>query len=436
MKESRRALVLLVVLCGVPRLLLWLARDPIVAPDTHGYERFARQIWNWDLTGYDGWRTPLYPVFMVLGGINFRTIAFLQAVTGVAIAVLLFRTALKDIQNARWALLVAATGALALNQLSFEIAILSESLAAFFLVLSMAQFARVYFTPRRSRAAFFGLGCIVTLAIMTRPALIVLAPLYLVALCLSALGDADGFAEKLARVSIYTATAFLPILCWSWFNYVTLGYFGPTTMTGIHLTNHSGAFIELAPEEYSDVRDIYLEFRGPRIRATGSHTVTIWDAQKVMQERLGLTYAQLSKRLTAMSVRLFVAHPLLYARGVTEAAADFWRVPNPCPLTEDPFWSRLLKGFWLVQRVALFLANLAFFFLAGRCTYRLASGKSPRELGLELWIVVIVLGGCIGQALTEYGDNARYALPFQCLVVYAVLVALGRRSRVQSFALR
>src|SRR4030067_1779358 len=54
---------------GLERLLLWLFYEPIAYGDTPSYLRLAGQISGLRFSGYDGTRTPGYPVFLaILGG--------------------------------------------------------------------------------------------------------------------------------------------------------------------------------------------------------------------------------------------------------------------------------------------------------------------------------------------------------------------------------
>ena len=63
--------------------------------------------------------------------------------------------------------------------------------------------------------------------------------------------------------------------------------FSLTTMTGYHLVQHTGYYFEDVPDEYAEIRDIYLDFRDARIEERGSQGNTIWDAIPVIMEATG-----------------------------------------------------------------------------------------------------------------------------------------------------
>lgn len=416
-----RFLSRLVTVGLIVRALLGFVYQPVVAPDTHGYVRLAQQIYTWDYTGYDGRRTPVYPLFLLAGALNEKAVWCLQALLGVAISVLLYLIAFEDKRQSGWALLVGLSHMVALNQLFYEPVLVTETLATFFVVASIFLFTRSLAGGGARVFNFFAPGVITALAALTRPLLLILAPVYFVALLLTLPPGRGRRAPSLA----FAVPVLLAVGTWSLVNYVSLGYFGPTTLTGYNLTQHSGAFIELAPDEYGEIRDLYLKYREPRRRATGSHSMTIWDASREMQEQTGLSYAELSKRLTKLSLTLFLHYPGHYLKSVATAAVDFWRVMNPWQLDAlNPWTAAVLQLIWKIERIILILFNGGFLLVAAQRVVRAWRRRDVRAPSLESVMIAIVVSGCIAQALTEYGENARYAIPFQPLVVYVVLSAL------------
>jgi hypothetical protein len=68
--------------------------------------------------------------------------------------------------------------------------------------------------------------------------------------------------------------------------YVEAGYFGLTAPGGYSLTNHSGVFMELAPDRYAPIRDLYLHYR----TTLDNHTGTIWKAYPDIFESTAYSY--------------------------------------------------------------------------------------------------------------------------------------------------
>jgi len=204
---------------------------------------------------------------------------------------MMFRVAWYRTRSVAISFIVGILSSLALSELLYEQIIYSETLCTFFVVLSMLAFVRIDAGSRlaieelcaaRNRGGARGHDA---------PAVSVLGPLY--------------FCFMLARGRMRSALALVlaPTLVlaigWSAFNRHAIGYFGVTTTTGFNLSNHSGAFMELAPPQYSPIADIYLRYRAWQIPRMGSQTMTIWYAEDEIKRTTGLSTAQLSKQTHA-----------------------------------------------------------------------------------------------------------------------------------------
>jgi hypothetical protein len=218
------------------------------------------------------------------------------------------------------------------------------------------------------------------------------------------------------------------VLGWSTVNWFTTNYFGPTTMTGYYLMNHTGNFIQYAPQEYATVRDIYLKHRAEQIAATGNQSMTIWRSFNNLQHTMRLSYAGLSELLTRLSLILIVQHPFLYLQSVSVAWVDFWKVANYW----DPKLVRVralvpwLGWIWEIERYLIVGLNVLFLELGTYWVFRwIRKQLTPEETPL-LWIWILVLLGSVFQALLERGDNARYAVSSEVIILWTVLVTLGR----------
>jgi len=404
--------------------------EPVSDTDTTGYVRLARSIQARDFGNNDGRRTPVYPLFLLLGGLNSRVIWALQGALGILTSWMLFVVVRQRTHSTAWAFLAGLLPSLALNQVFFEAYLLTETLATFLVVLSVLLFAAL--TRGRGSQAFLSccLGTVVALTALTRPLFLFLAPLYL--LCLPRWWDRRvPWPIRRRQAVSYLAPLLVLIVAWSAFNKWTVGYFGITTLTGYNLTQHSGAFIELAPERYARIRDVYLAFRQQRIAQTGSQSMTIWQAQTPLQEATGLSFAALSQELTRMSLELFARHPLLYCASVGRAAARFWTVTNYWQLDKIRNRSLVaaLRVAWYAEQAMLRAANAVFLLVSLQCLARLFSTRGTGAASsVDVAVAAIVLLGCALQALVEYGENARYAIPFQPLIFYTVVVWLWTRT--------
>ena len=335
-------------------------------------------------------------------------------------------------RNRRRAATIAAfVHALALNQLFLEASLLSETLATFLLTLSF------YLVQRASEkhwafGTLAGAGGVAAFAALTRP-VSALAGVVLAAWTMIA---ARG--RRLAATGAFLICFSVPVLAWCAFNQAMIGQFGMSTLIGLTLTNHSGAFIERAPDEYATLRDIYLAYREKHIAASGTHRMTIFEARQEMKERTGFTDAQLSRELSRMSVKLFKAYPLDYLRSVAEAWAAFWTVPIPVmdDLLRSPGAALRIGLLSRIQTCVFRIGYVAFLLLSVPTLWIALWRKKATDAGWNCaaTIVILVLGMSVAQALLEFGGNGRYAIPTQSLAMAAVIIAstklLGARDRL------
>jgi hypothetical protein len=429
------ALIAVSILVRIVLVLNFRAR---ASYDTQSYIDAAKAIATMDFSDYDGRRTPVYPVLLILCGMDFDNVRLVQALLGIAIAAMLFSIAWYRSRNALTAFIVGLLSSLALMELFYEQIIYSETFCTFWIVLSVLAYARIELGRSTSAWDYALMGLAAALAGMTRPMFLYLGPLY------AALMIVRGRRVELrklrdVRLMLVLAPTLLLALGWSAFNLHTIGYFGVTITTGFNLSNHSGGFMELAPPRYSKIADIYLRYRGWQIQQMGSHTMTIWLAEAEIERRLGFSPAQLSKQLTRMSLEMFVQHPLLYLESVARAWARFWGIGfyEFVGAYKEAAGGPFAYGLLLAMGTWQLAINAAFLAIAGFSLTRWLRRRASFDF--DLGVIAIVLAGSVVQALMEYGENVRYLAPLAPLTIYVVVTfawwavkSAGSKSGIQS----
>jgi hypothetical protein len=231
--------------------------------------------------------------------------------------------------------------------------------------------------------------------------------------------------ERIARAIAFGIGPVLILGGWLNWMRATYGMTSPTSMTGYHLVQHTGEYFEYLPDEVAPIRDTYLKYRDARIAERGVQTNAIWDAIPEMTEASGLNFFSLSAELQRLSLRLIAQHPGLYLANVIEGWLDFWKAPV--------YWDResvaagwvgsLIAG-WAVIGRGLTLAANAVFLLAS--AVGVVSMRWRRRLGIDR--VAWVAGGLVWlssivQTLVDHGDNPRFLVPLQAVVVLLVVRA-------------
>jgi hypothetical protein len=420
-----KAMILLGVVCLILRAPLLLAYEPNAYPDTLTYLAVAKYIQRFNFEGYLGDRPPGYPVFLLLGGMNYHIIWWMQSILGICISLLLFSIAYSYTKNRWLSFVVGLSYSICINLLLFEANILAETLTTFLLILSLWLLIRILDRPSESSATryYLGIGIVVGVVSLTRAQMLFLIPAYFLFFLYYHWRTKTTFSVGLKNFSLYTIPVLVMVFGWILFNQFTVGYFGITSIMGFGLTNFSGSIIEQAPDEYAPLRDIYLKYRAQQIEKTGSYVATIARALPEMQATTGLSYSEISKEMARMSIDVLAANPGVYFKTVSQAWESFW-LPAMTWMDLGNLHSPELRLAIRYIRIAeqWLLEHLNTFFLVLSVWYFILVMRGLLRPGFHFFVIAIILLASVSQALVEYGENSRYALPFQPLILYIIIL--------------
>ena len=467
----------------IERIGLWFAYAPASFGDTPSYFRLAAALSDAGLSAYDASRVPGYPGLIALLGQDPKLVWLVQMALGWGISMLLFWLGRATTGRAAVGLLSGMLYNLIPGLVLFEANLLSETPTAFLVILSLTlwavlergapQNAATGGSATADRATDRGrsgnrdaddgagddrtagkrdpgdgagddltvgersgaglaqdrelvlaglLGVTSALAGTVRPLFFVL-PVWLFFFVLSMPGSVR--THRMARAIAFGIGPVL--ILGGWLNWVnsTYGMFSPTTMTGYHLVQHTGEYFEYLPDEVAPIRDTYLKYRDERIAERGVQTNAIWDAIPEMSEASGLSFFGLSAELQRLSLRLIAQHPGLYLANVVQGWIDFWKAPVYWDRAglESAWLGSLFAGWAVLGRGLSLVANAAF--LIGSAAAAL-SGKLRSRLGVDRF--ALVAGGLIWlssvvQTLVDHGDNPRFLVPLQAVVILLVVRA-------------
>jgi hypothetical protein len=422
---SRHALLVLLLAGVVIRAGLWLTYEPISHPDTATYFTVAGQMTSRDFAGFEGRRTPGYPSLIALAGLDPGRVFVLQLVFGLAISALLFHLTLDATDRPAFALAVGMSYNLNLAQLFFEANLLSETLSTLVVTGALTLLILIQGRIRERRSvtgALVLLGLLGGWATLVRPQFVFLPPLLA---ALVAFGSAPGLRLATSRATLVVVPGLALVLGWCAFNYARTGYFTLTTQLGIGLMAHSLPMLDSAPPRYALIRDVYIRYRDAEIAKSGRHYLAVWAAVPELQRVTGLSLPRLSDELRRLSVDRFVRHPVWYGTSVLNATVDFWLAPNYWRLERlHPRSAAVaLRWLWRVEHALIRAANATF--LLGTLA-AMASATFRRRIGWDVTLgatSAIALAACVVAALSFRGENARYAIPVQPLIIAAVMIA-------------
>jgi hypothetical protein len=403
----------------IERIILFAFYPPVSYNDSSSYRSLANAIQaGW--VGYDGTRTPGYPMFLALVGPD-QAVYLVQQILGLLVTSIFFFLGWKSTGRLAIGALAAQLHTLNLGQLFFEANLLTETLATFWLMCALLGAFVWYLRPAPGRRGILLAGAIgisSALAALTRP-LYIFLPVWL-ALCL-----AVSIQNRRLRFNWTPLLGILipaVIILGTWVNYINRNYhmMALTTMTGFHLVQHTGYYFEFVPDKYAALRDTFIRYRDARIAETGTAGNTIFAAIPEMMRVSGLSFYDLSRTLTRISIDLIFHHPDLYLKRAAKGWWYFWR--TPFYWSPEQVQATILRPPLIlladVERVVLFACNLLFLATSMGSLFvrrlRRLWGLTPFMylVATIIWITSVV------QTLLDHGDNPRFLVPMQSWVVF------------------
>jgi len=422
-KENKNLIKWLGIVLAVAILLrvtLFLTYPAVSYSDTPSYRRSAEAVLG-GFQFYDGTRTPGYPAFIAFIGPD-RAVYGVQLLLGMLVTMGWFGIGWKATGKPFFGAVAALAHTLNPGQFFFEANLLTETLATFWLMLSLLGAFLWLDNPKyRSLWLALGIGLSGALATLTRP-LFIFVPLWLV------LFLAFSFEGKKWRFNWQPVVGvLLPaiLLVGGWMLWIRSNYqvFSLTTMTGYHLVQHTGYYFEAVPDEHAELRDIYLTYRQARMDTHGTQGNTIWDAIPAMQEATGMHFYELSRTLQSISIQLILNHPWEYLSRVVRGWWLFWRAPVywDQAAISSPGLASAIRSIILSARGLLFVMNLVFIFTS---IAALVSSKLRISWRINAfhWLVAgAIWATSILSSVLDHGDNPRFLVPMQSWVVFWVL---------------
>lgn len=430
-KTVGTAIFLIILLTVLVRLPAWMCYQPVLFVDSPGYLDYAASLGLGDFSQHDGFRVPGYSIFLLMCGRQPGWIWMAQTVLGILSAGLCYAVA--RLLGCSWGMglvsgILYATG---LQFIVLEAAILSETLSLFFL-LAICWVALIYVHDPSNRGVSWLVGLLAGGLALVRPQFVFLGGWLGLMLGIFSWRIFRSFPRMAGvLVRIWGPWAAL-LVFWSTVNAVLVGSFTLSTTTGYSLLNHSGRFIEFAAAEDAEIRDFYLHYRNERmtaVEATGGNVSFLAVPLEEFRRAKGMTYAEFSTYLSKMSSRLFIRHPLLYLHSVAEAWLRFWRIPL---IWQAENWQgkglNVVKVFWMPEKLVWLTMCVLFIILTPRLLPWFFSAQ-PERFSIVLLLSVIWATSVL-QALTNFGENARYAIPVLPLVPLVLMAYASQRHAV------
>ncbi len=387
--------------------------------DTESYLDLAELLSRLNLSGYQGYRSPGYPLLLLFNSLPITVI--LQFIFGITTIVVAYKNMLLLKFNADKAFFTALFLSSLLNLVFYELAIITESLT----LLLITVIVHIYLKNvdyNLSKKTIIYLNILFAFLILIKPFYFFLPFIFYGFSVLK-----DYSFKNIFNRSLFTLIG--PIICffgWSYVNKINTGYFVPTTYYGVNLFQNCVYFAEKSPEKYHEIRDIYIKHRDLAIRNNKDVSMSVWDAYGDLIATSNHSFVDLSYKLNEFSKETIKQNPLDYIRQVLLFSwMDFWQT--------SIFWEK--EGFkapyayagirfvWYIQSAILVYFKIAFVLLFPIQLYRFGVTK---KMTPEFVLSSLIMVTSLAQAIVAYGTNSRYSYPFEFLMIILVISFISR----------
>ncbi|MGO8817959.1 MAG: hypothetical protein ACLQVG_25220 [Terriglobia bacterium] len=425
-QDKLRRYALALVLMGAVGRILWIV---LPHPSSTGpmigefYIEEAQAILRLDFHDLGG-RVPVYPLFIAMCGVNLRVLWAAQSILGIAASLMIFDMAFRRTCHALFSFLVGLVCSLLPRLLIFERAVMTEALTSFLLVTSFWLISR-YGGARDGNVRYpLALGTIVALAGLTRPLMMSLAPVYYCFLVPLWPPTRILRPAGLKRTLAFASPAVLLIMGWCGYNYFKSGYFTPTTWAGQHLMNQVDPYMDLAPDRFAVLRDVWLQSRRKLLPPSDFDSGDVDDvmfegALPEMKRRTGESNTQVLHEYASLALYMEIHFPLHSLRRAEQSWIRFWGQ------SEEGDWpkgGKIRLGETLLTMVNFLTREIKATFLilallSIPCA--LLSRKAFTRIEHHVFAVALWVSACAG--FMEFGEDSRYSIPFYMLIFYTVL---------------
>ena len=400
-----------------------------IYPDSSGYIYLGERLTTLSLDGYEGQRTPGYPLLLALSSNNMIITILSQNILGIITSIFLYKSLLLISFRKQHAVVFTLAITVYLPIIFFENCILSESLTLLIITLIFYFLFGIIYSERTGNLNYLTLSILCSYLVFIKPFYIFIPFIILLILLLhKRILHYRGSRYAIHRYIIIIILPTLTLTGWCSLNYINTGYFTPTTFYGFNSAQNCVAFAEKTNIEYKQIGEIYAKYRNANQGKGRTTAMSIWEAYDELEETTNLSFVDLSHLLYDYSIVTIKQNPLEYLKQVGISWIDFWK--TSLYWQYDSFAiahaNTILKAICYAERILMHILKIIFVLFI---PYNLLKYKTKKHyISPQFIISTIVLIASILQAFASYGTNSRFSFPFEILIatsavmnIYAIL---------------
>ena len=443
-------------------ILIWAYKIPVFAPDSSAYIELASHIVKGKILEYPGWRTPGYPLLLLITFGKFYIVEiFIQFIFDILVSYVLFDLIQKVSPGI--SVIVSFFYFTLVKVVLYEFNILTETATIFILTLTI--WLTVRFEVVKIKASYkiiLYTSLAITFCFLVRPMFIYVSPVLAFFMAFNV--KKELFKVHLAKIMIVLFLPFSAYLGWNTLNYINHNWFTVTTFSGINLSQATVKFFHKAGEEHKLIRDIYQKhiddskaildgtfvyqnkendkaFQRMALNKDfeAIEALSIWRAYEELLDSTKLTGPQLSHQLSIISKELILKYPELYYKQVIETWVSFWDhadIPINREYTKDHKIVDVYMGLLKYQKYVLVFINILLIPVAFMILWK--SIKQKNIFNTHMFLLALVVLASVLQAIVTFGGSSRFFFPFIPLVLFLVIntsldiLAVSKTSRVHN----
>lgn len=421
---NQKEVKLLLLIGFMVRLILALLYLKVTkVPDSWSFMTLSEYLLKFDLTDYNGERSPGYPLLIALGLGTMKLTVVYQFFIGVVTTLFWYDTLLAFKFSKKHSFWITILMSSFLCHFFYETSILVETITLFFISILFWMLAK-NLLESPNRLVLTGVSLFFGYLVLIKPFFVFL-PFLIYGLYVLKSFSWKTIINKKIVILIFPILAYFG---WSYVNKLNTNYFVSTTFLGLNTSQNCVYFAEKSPSEFDWISKPYVAYREKAIRENKDVSMAIWYAYNdSVFKKYHLPFPDFSNELGKFAKATIKKNKSDYLFQVfNRSFLDFWKVYDMKPYVtfDNKLVDSVITQIWHVQKYILQIFKLFFILIA---TYYLYESLRNRRISIEAIGVIIIFVTALLQAFVTYGTNAKYSYPLEFIMMVLVLLFIKNK---------
>jgi hypothetical protein len=416
---NQKEVKLLLLIGFLSRLILALLYLKVTkVPDSWSFMTLNEYLLSFDLEGYNGERSPGYPLLITLGLGTMKLTVVYQLILGILTTLFWYDTLIAFKFSQKHSFWITIFISSFLCHFFFETSILVETVTLFFISILFWMLAKNHF-ENSNGLVLSGLSLFFGYLVLIKPFFVFL-PFLIYGLYVLKSFSWKTIINKKIVILIFPVLAYFG---WSYVNKLNTNYFVSTTFLGLNTSQNCVYFAEKSPSEFDWISKPYVAYREKAIKENKDVSMAIWYAYNdSVFKKYHLPFPDFSNELGKFAKATIQKNKSDYLFQVfNRSFLDFWKVYDMKPYVtfDNSLVDSVITQIWTIQKNILQIFKLFFILIA---TYYLYESLRNRRISIEAIGVIIIFVTDLLQAFVTYGTNAKYSYPLEFIMIILVLL--------------